>query len=127
MKESFWICSAFASDSALSFVELSDVFDCKKGIAKQTKILKMIGELSTTTILRICRHIVNYSSFLQIIPRHTCQFARAVRRTFLEENLSVLKTKKSFGRFFTSLNLGYIFYPFLRIKNDRKKNNNNKK
>lgn len=39
-------------------VELSDVFDCKKGIMKQMKIVKMVGELSPTTILSFCRHLV---------------------------------------------------------------------
>lgn len=39
---------------------LSDELDCNRCIAKQTKIMKMIGELSTMTILRICRHVVNY-------------------------------------------------------------------
>ena len=29
---------------ALSFVELSNVFDCEKGIAKQLKILKVIED-----------------------------------------------------------------------------------
>lgn len=38
-------------------MELSDVFDCKKGIMKQMKIVKMPGELSPTTILHICRHL----------------------------------------------------------------------
>ena len=55
---------------ALCFVYC--VFDSKKGIAKEMKILKMTGELSITTILRICRHLVNYSTFLQIILRYTC-------------------------------------------------------
>lgn len=39
---------------------LSDELDCNRCIAKQTKIMKMIGELSTMTILRICRHVVHY-------------------------------------------------------------------
>jgi len=101
-------------------VELSNVSDCEKGITKQLKILKVIGQLSTTTILRICRYLVDYSTFLQIILRHTCQFGRAIRRTFSEENLRVLKTKKRFARFLTSLNFGFIFYTYLRIKYDQK-------
>ena len=42
------------------FVLLSGELDCNRCIAKQTKIVKMIGELSAMTILRICRHVVNY-------------------------------------------------------------------
>ena len=45
-------------------MELSDVFDCKKGIMKQMKIVKMAGELSPTTILRICRHLVKKINIL---------------------------------------------------------------
>ena len=73
-----WFAQAAYSFSilviALCFVELSDVLDCTKGIAKQMKILKVTGQLSTTTIPRICRHLVNYSTFLPIILRHTCRF-----------------------------------------------------
>ena len=43
---------------------LSDVFDCKKGIMKQMKIVKTVGELSPTTILRICRHLVKKINIL---------------------------------------------------------------
>ena len=57
------------------FVLLSNELDCNRCIAKQTKIMKMIGALSTTTILHICRHVVNYihscnhsTSFLLILP-----------------------------------------------------------
>ena len=46
---------------------LSDVFDCKKGIMKQMKIVKMAGELSPTTILRICRHLA------KIYILHSCK------------------------------------------------------
>lgn len=44
----------------MPFVLLSGELDCNRCIAKQTKIVKMIGELSAMTILRICRHVVNY-------------------------------------------------------------------
>lgn len=36
---------AFASDSDNCFVKLKYVFDCKRGLAKQMLILKMIGKL----------------------------------------------------------------------------------
>lgn len=47
---------------------LSDVFDCKKGIMKQIKIVKMVGELSSTTILRISRHLGKKINIL-----HSCK------------------------------------------------------
>ena len=52
------------------FFEVSDVFACKKGMVKQMKIVKIIGELSTTKILHICRHIVN-RPFRPEFPRAT--------------------------------------------------------
>ena len=52
---------------ALSFVELSKVFDCEKGIAKQLKILKVIGD----NRLRQRRSFV-FAAILLII-RHSCQ------------------------------------------------------
>ena len=117
------------------------MFDSKKGMAKQLKILKMIGELSTTKILHICRHIVIGHSrvapslcfkarfsceaidrkwFFILVKIKLCHKQRfcayprtfgtpknlhffesfyvilgpAIGRTFLEENLRVLKTKK---------------------------------
>lgn len=96
------ICSASLPNLviALCFVEISNVFYCEKGIAKQLNILKVIGELSTTTILRICRHLVDYSTFLSLILCHTSQFGLAIRRTFLEENLRVSKTKNNFCKIF---------------------------
>ena len=80
-------------------MDLKDVFDCKKAIAKQMKILKMIGVLSTTLILR------TVATFLQIILRHTCPLIRGIGKTCLEGNLCALKTKKKgFAR--------YICYTF---------------
>ena len=64
------------------FVELSDIAHCNEGKAKEMKILKITGEFPTTTILRICHHLVNYSTFLQIILCHPCS---AIARTFLKE------------------------------------------
>ena len=50
------------------------------------KILKMIEwekeGFSTMTILCIFLHLVNYSTFFKVILRHTCQFGRAIGRTF---------------------------------------------
>ena len=60
----------------------------------------MIGETSTTTILGICRRLVNYSTFFQIVLCDTCQFGRAIGRLFLEGNLRVLKKKKMFCKVF---------------------------
>ena len=64
------------------FEELSDIAHCNEGIAKEMKILKITGEFPTTTILRICHHLINYSTFLQIILCHPCS---AITRTFLKE------------------------------------------
>ena len=44
------------------------------------------------TILHICRHLLNCSTFLQIILGHTCQFGQAKEKTFLKTNSHVLKT-----------------------------------
>ena len=49
-----FICSVFASDSGnflFCFVELRDNLTVTKSTAKLMQILKMVGELSTTTIL----------------------------------------------------------------------------
>ena len=70
----------------LCFVELSVVTDCNKSNIKSMKILKMIGDLLTMTILCIWNHLVNYSAFLQIILPRTCQFSRMIGWTFLKAN-----------------------------------------
>ena len=75
-------------------MELSNVFDCEKGIAKQLKILKVIEELSTTTILRIWRHLIDYSTFLSIILRHPSEFGFAIRRTFSGGKFACFEDKK---------------------------------
>ena len=49
-------------------MELRNVFACKKSLMKQTKIVKMAGELSPTTILRICRHLGKKINIL-----HSCK------------------------------------------------------
>ena len=64
------------------FVELSDIAHSNEGIPKEMKILKITGEFPTTTILRICHHLVNHYTFLQIILCHPCS---AITRTFLKE------------------------------------------
>ena len=80
---------------ALCFVELSNVFDCEKGITKQRKILKVSwGGVGS------CRYLVDYSTFLWTILRHTSQFELAIRRIFLEENSRVSKTKNKFCKIF---------------------------
>ena len=64
---------------ALCFVELSDVTDCTEGAAKKMKILKMIGESSTTIILpilavkelRSCRPVECIIGFLRYPDIHT--------------------------------------------------------
>ena len=60
---------AFASDSGhcFAFCGINGVFDSKKSVAKQMRILKAIGEFSTTAILRTSRHHFNYSTFLLVI------------------------------------------------------------
>ena len=75
-------------------MELSNVFDCEKGIAKQLKILKVIGELSTTTILHIWRHLVDYSTILSIVLRHPSEFGFAIRRTFSGGKFACFEDKK---------------------------------
>ena len=52
----------------------------------------MIEEFKAMTILHICRHLLNCSTFLQIILGHTCQFGQAKEKTFLKTNSHVLKT-----------------------------------
>ena len=78
------------------------------------------------TILHICRHLLNCSTFLQIILGHTCQFGQAKEQTFLKTNSHVLKTinnnkKKGFARLLRSLNFKFIFYTYCRTKNNRTK------
>ena len=56
---------------------------------------------------------LNYSTFLQITLRHTCQFGPAIGLTFLKANSRDLKRKKmDFAKLLTGLNLGYIFYTY---------------
>ena len=68
-----------------------------------------IGKSSTMAILRICRHLVCYSTFLQIILRHTFQYGRAMGRTVLKANSRFSNTRKM-GQFARLLS-----------KNDKKK------
>ena len=51
------------------------------------------------TILHICRRLLNCSTFLRIILRHTCQFGQAKEQTFLKTNSRVLKTTTTKTRF----------------------------
>lgn len=67
---------------------------------------------------------LNFSTFLPITLRHTCQFGRVIGRTFLKTNSRDLETKKmDFARLLTRLNLGYIFYTYCicRMKSYKKK------
>ena len=50
--------------------------------------------LSTMAILRVCRHLVSYSTFSQIILLHTFQYGHAMGQTVLKANSRVSKTKK---------------------------------
>lgn len=93
-------------------MELSDVFDCKKGIMKQMKIVKMTGEFSPTTILHICRHLVKKINIL-----HFC------KPSFLEGNLLVLTKKERFCKIFYEMKFRLHVYTYLRVKNDLKKKN----
>lgn len=52
----------------------------------------MIEEFKAMTILHICHHLLNCSTFLQIILGHACQFGQAKEHTFLKTNSRVLKT-----------------------------------
>ena len=66
---------------ALCFVELNDQLDCNEG-----------NEDSESFVFATIS--LNYSTFLQITLRHTCQFGRAMGRTFLKANSRALKTKE---------------------------------
>ena len=68
-----------------------------------------IGKFSKMAILRVCHHLVSYSTFSQIILRHTFQYGHAIGQTVLKANSRVSKTKK-IGQF-----------PRLLSKNDKKK------
>lgn len=76
---------------------LSDVFDFKKGLIKQMKIVKMIGELSPTTIRILLNILHSCKPFLVKLVIFGGKFA-----CFEEE-------KKGFARFFAILKFGYIF------------------
>ena len=83
-------------------MELSNVFDCEKGIAKQLKILKVIED----NRLRQRRSFV--FAVILLIIRHSCQSfyvillnkGLAIRRPLQEENLRVSKTKNKFCKIF---------------------------
>ena len=103
------------------FVQLSDVFGCKKGIAKQMEVLPTIGELSTLTILRVlhsCR------SFYVILVNLSI-WSRCRADIFGE--ICALEDENKLSMILTSLDFGYILYTYLSIKNAKKKagNNNN--
>ena len=98
-------------------MELSDVFDCKKGIIKQMKIVKMAGELSPTTILHICRHLVKKLIFCIFANRPTSNLS------FLEGNLLVLTKKERFCKIFYEMKFRLHVYTYLRVKNDLKNKN----
>ena len=53
-----------------------------------------IGKSSTMAILRVSRHLLSYSTFLQIILLHTFQYGHAMGQTVLKANSRVSKTKK---------------------------------
>ena len=69
----------------------------------------LLGSFSKMAIFRVCRHLVSYSTFSQIILRHTFQYGHAMGQTVLKANSRVSKTKK-IGQF-----------PRLLSKNDKKK------
>ena len=96
-------------------MQLSDVFGCKKGIAKQMEVLPTIGKLSTLTILRVlhsCRSFYVILVNLSIWPR--------CRADVLGE-ICALEDENKLSMILTSLNFGYILYTYLSIKNAKKK------
>ena len=95
-------------------MELSDVFDCKKGIMKQMKIVKMVGELSPTTILRICRHLAKINIL------HSCK-PFYVKLVILEGNLLVLKKKERFCKILYELKFRLHVYTYLRDNDNLKR------
>lgn len=64
----------------------SDVTDYNERCLKVNEDSKDQCVVLTKTVLRNCCHLVNYSSLLQIILHHSCQFGRAILRTFLRAN-----------------------------------------
>ena len=86
---------------ALCFVASSDVTDCNEGLAKWTKILKVIGDSSTTTMLRICRHLVK---LFYVTANHSTSYGKFA--PFEDENM---------GTYF-----GCIFYTYCRMNYNKK-------
>ena len=98
-------------------MELSDVFDCKKGIMKQMKIVKMAGELSPTTILHICRHLVKKINIL-----HFCK-PSYVKLVIFGGKFACLTKKERFCKIFYEMKFRLHVYTYLRVKNDLKNKN----
>ena len=91
-------------------VGLSDVFDFKKGLIKQMKIVKMTGELSPTTIRILLNILHSCKPFLVKLVNFGGKFA-----CFEEE-------KKRFCKIFCDFKVGiHIQYTYLRVKNDQKR------
>ena len=68
---------------------LRDVFEFKKGIMKQMKIVKMVGELSSTIILRICRHLVQKINILHSCKPFYVKLVRERKKKVLQDFLRV--------------------------------------
>lgn len=89
---------------------LSHVFHCKKGIMKQMKIVKMVGELSPTTILRICRHLVKKINIL-----HSCK-PFYVKLVIFRGKFACLKKKERFCKIFYELKFRLHVYTYQELK-----------
>ena len=106
------------------FVELSDAFGGKKGIAKQMEVLLTIGELSTLTTLRIlhsCRSFYVILVNLSIWPRCRADM-------HLLGNLRPWRRKQiihDFDEFKFRIHIIHIFKDLKRKKKQKKNSNNN--
>lgn len=102
------------------FVELSDAFGGKKGIAKQMEVLLTIGELSTLTTLRIlhsCRPFYVILVNLSIWPRCRADM-------HLLGNLRPWRRKQiihDFDEFKFRIHIIHIFKDLKRKKKNKKK------
>ena len=98
-------------------MELSDVFDCKKGIMKQMKIVKMAGEFSPTTILHICRHLVKKINIL-----HFCK-PSYVKLVIFGGKFACFNEERKVLQDFLRNEISVTCLTYLRVKNDLKNKN----
>ena len=98
-------------------MELSDVFDCKKGIMKQMKIVKMAGSFRQRQSFTFAAILLKKLIFCIFANRPTSNLS------FLEGNLLVLTKKERFCKIFYEMKFRLHVYTYLRVKNDLKNKN----